>query len=206
MIGRREANKRATRSALQDAATRLFAEHGFAGTTVRDIADAAGVTERTFFRYFAGKEELILDDILEWLPGLQSAIRDRPADEAPLQAVGEAVKGLLRLAGARAADGPLALFANGRPVNRLGTSGAAFVLRVESDVADAVAERLSRARADETGQDRFLAEVVARVSVAVFRSAMIRDVELRNAGCAERPALDELYDSALASVTDVAVA
>jgi AcrR family transcriptional regulator len=163
------------------------------------------VTERTFFRYFAGKEELILDDVLEWLPGLQSAIRDRPADEAPLQAVGEAVKGLLRLAGARATDGPLALFANGRPVNRLGTSGAAFVLRVENDVADAVAERLSRARADETGRDRFLAEVVARVSVAVFRSAMIRDVELRKAGCADRPGLDELYDSALASVTDVAV-
>ena len=71
VIGRREANKRATRSALQDAASRLFAEHGFGGTTVRDIADAAGVTERTFFRYFAGKEELMLDDILEWLPGLQ---------------------------------------------------------------------------------------------------------------------------------------
>ena len=41
---------------------------------MRDIADAAGVTERTFFRYFAGKEELILDDVLEWLP--VSAERD----------------------------------------------------------------------------------------------------------------------------------
>ena len=61
-LGRREAHKQATRQALQQAADRLFAEHGYGATTVRDIAEAAGVTERTFFRYFTGKEELIIED------------------------------------------------------------------------------------------------------------------------------------------------
>jgi len=73
--GRREANKRATRQALQQAADRLFAEQGYAQTTVRDIAEAAGVTERTFFLYFGGKEELIIDDALDWLPLLKDHVR-----------------------------------------------------------------------------------------------------------------------------------
>ena len=54
---------------------------------MRDIADAAGVTERTFFRYFAGKEELILDEVLAWMPVLQQAIIARPADEPALVSV-----------------------------------------------------------------------------------------------------------------------
>src|SRR6202041_319663 len=67
-LGRREANKQATRQALQQAADRLFAEHGVTQTTVRDIADAAGVTERTFFRYFGSKEDLIIRDAFDWIP------------------------------------------------------------------------------------------------------------------------------------------
>src|SRR5690242_16988013 len=51
-VGRREAGKQARRAALTAAAHRLFAEHGYEATTVRDIAAAAGLTERTFYRYF----------------------------------------------------------------------------------------------------------------------------------------------------------
>ena len=62
-------------------ADRLFAERGYSATTVRDIAEAAGVTERTFFRYFTGKEELIIDDALGWLPVLLGKLRGRPDGE-----------------------------------------------------------------------------------------------------------------------------
>ena len=79
--GRREAHKQATRQALQQAADRLFAEQGYGATTVRDIAEAAGVTERTFFRYFTGKEELIIEDALGWLPVLLDKLRRRPDDD-----------------------------------------------------------------------------------------------------------------------------
>jgi AcrR family transcriptional regulator len=71
------------RAELQAAADRLFAERGFAHTTVQDIADAAGVTARTFFRYFASKEDLILDETLSWLQKLTDTIRVRPPTEPP---------------------------------------------------------------------------------------------------------------------------
>ena len=76
-VGRREANKRATREALSRAAQTLFTEQGFAATTVRDIADAAGVTERTFFRYFESKEDFglqVLDRFARTLDERQQLI------------------------------------------------------------------------------------------------------------------------------------
>ena len=134
-------NKRATREALEQAAKQLFAERGFAATTVRDIADAAGVTERTFFRYFAGKEELILDDVLAGLPLLQTAIVTRPAEETPLVAVARAIGALLRLPRTGTGTSPLLLFTDGRPVGRVGPSAPAFLLRVEESLAAALRER-----------------------------------------------------------------
>jgi len=48
----------AKEAAIVDAATRLFGEKGYAGTRTADVAAAAGVTERTLFRYFPSKEKL----------------------------------------------------------------------------------------------------------------------------------------------------
>lgn len=167
-VGRRELNKRATRQALEQAAKQLFAERGFAATTVRDIADAAGVTERTFFRYFAGKEELILDDVLAWLPVLQNAILARPADEAPLVAVVRATAALLRVPRTGTGTSPLLLFTDGRPVGRVGASAPAFMLRVEEGLAAALRERVG------SGAEQLArAELAARIALAMFRSVMI---------------------------------
>jgi AcrR family transcriptional regulator len=60
----------------------LFAHQGFEATTVDQIASAAGMSRRTFFRYFAGKDELVLERLLEHAEMLANALRDRPADEA----------------------------------------------------------------------------------------------------------------------------
>ncbi|WP_435590115.1 TetR/AcrR family transcriptional regulator [Nocardia sp. bgisy118] len=87
-VGRRELNKPATRQALLDAVTCLFAQRGYAATTVREIADWAGVTERTFFRCgprpFVGKEELLVEDLLAQMPVIVESIEVRPDDEPPL--------------------------------------------------------------------------------------------------------------------------
>ena len=56
MAGLRERKKLATRAAIHDGAMRLFAEHGFAGTTIDQIAEAADVSRATVFSYFPAKE------------------------------------------------------------------------------------------------------------------------------------------------------
>ncbi|MBG6084509.1 TetR/AcrR family transcriptional regulator [Zhihengliuella flava] len=57
---RRELNRRQTERAIHDAAHGMAAEHGPAAVTVEAVAEAAGISRRTFFNYFASKEDAIL--------------------------------------------------------------------------------------------------------------------------------------------------
>jgi len=87
----RERKKQRTRDALLRAAVELFTTRGYEATTVDDIAEAVDVSQRTFFRYFAGKEEAALA-LQELAVGrFVEAVRERPADEAPMQALRQAV-------------------------------------------------------------------------------------------------------------------
>ncbi|MEU0197290.1 MULTISPECIES: TetR family transcriptional regulator [unclassified Streptomyces] len=87
----RERKKRRTRDALLRAALELFATRGYEETTVDDIAAAVDVSQRTFFRYFAGKEEtaFFVPRLAEAL--VVDAVRARPPHEAPLEALRRAV-------------------------------------------------------------------------------------------------------------------
>ncbi|MDQ3756449.1 MAG: TetR family transcriptional regulator [Actinomycetota bacterium] len=58
-MGLRERNRERTATEIADAAVRLFTAEGFEATTVADIAEAAGVSVRTFFRYFGTKEDVV---------------------------------------------------------------------------------------------------------------------------------------------------
>jgi AcrR family transcriptional regulator len=87
----RERKKQRTRDALLRAALELFATRGYEETTVDDIAAAVDVSQRTFFRYFAGKEEtaFFVPRLAETL--VVEALRTRPPDEVPLEALRRAV-------------------------------------------------------------------------------------------------------------------
>lgn len=61
-LGLRARKKQATSTALQRSAIELFLERGYDETTVQDISDAAGVSQRTFFRYFATKDAVLLTE------------------------------------------------------------------------------------------------------------------------------------------------
>ncbi|MGJ4845291.1 helix-turn-helix domain-containing protein [Leifsonia sp. Le1] len=79
------------RGRLAVAALELYAERGYDRTTVADIAERAGVTERTFFRHFADKREVLFDGSNALQNATVAGIADAPADAAPLEIAGEAL-------------------------------------------------------------------------------------------------------------------
>jgi AcrR family transcriptional regulator len=93
--GLRERKKQRRRERITDCALRLFAERGFEGATIDDIAAAADVSRRTFFRYFARKEDVILDWKRAIAAELGAALAARPPKEPPLQAVHGALAGVV---------------------------------------------------------------------------------------------------------------
>ena len=80
-----DARGRMTRAALD-----LYAEQGFEQTTTAQIAERAGVTERTYFRHFADKREVLFDGAHELEAAVVAAIAGAPTTADALDAVGEA--------------------------------------------------------------------------------------------------------------------
>ena len=75
------------RGRLQQAALDLFGERGFEHTTVAEIAEHAGLTKRTFFRYFADKREVLFSGAEELEELFVSAVAAAPREAPPIDAV-----------------------------------------------------------------------------------------------------------------------
>ena len=193
--GRREARKQATRTAVLDAAQRLFALHGYENTTVRAIADAAGVTERTFYRYFDGKEGLLAEEAAGWTDKLCDAIRNRPPGEGPYVAVQHAMIAVAREQTRPSGDSRLArLIEVPRPLELVRRSSPRPLRRLEAAIADAVRARRGAPQAD------FDDQVAGRIAVVALRSAAIRHRQLLATSGAS-PGLAQLLTEAFAVVS-----
>jgi len=88
-MGRWEPN---ARGRLEQAAMELYAERGFEQTTVAEIAERAGLTERTFFRHFADKREVLFAGAGMLQEFLVSAVAGAPESAAPIEAVAAALE------------------------------------------------------------------------------------------------------------------
>ena len=157
-------HKERTRRDLLASARTLFAERGYQATSAADIAAAAGVTERTLFRYFPNKIALVLAELLALLPEMAELIRERPSAEPPYQAVCEGIIdfGLRHqdmMALVMATEGELEI-----PLDRR--------QRPLIDFEDTLAEVL-RQRYAVPAEDQISPAVWARASIGALRTALV---------------------------------
>ncbi len=164
-IGRREANRRATREAVLEAARTLFASKGYEATSVREIAEASGVPERTFYRHFEGKESLLDDELQRWIDTVAGAVRARPPEEPPLTAIERTIASLAEAMAANPDARPAWMFTDApRPFEMVADLARRPMQRFEDAIAEALAARGSGPEAP----------LIARVAVAVIRTAAIQ--------------------------------
>ena len=81
-----------TREALRAAAVELFERHGYDAVTIGQIAAAAGVTTRTFFRYFPTKDDMLFEASASTDPEVVAAILAAPVALGPVEAVSHAMR------------------------------------------------------------------------------------------------------------------
>jgi AcrR family transcriptional regulator len=166
--GRRERKKQATRQALHESAFRLAEEFGLAGVTVEAIADGADVAPRTFFNYFACKEDAILNRDPEWPGALRTALVGRPVDEDALTALRRVLEDE---AGRRVLDAERFL-RRMRLVRRepqLAATMAGISEETEHALIGGVAERTG-----QDGADDLYPAMVASAAWAAFKVAHLR--------------------------------
>lgn len=166
--GLRERRKRNTRRSLEDAALRLFARDGFDATTIEAIAAAAEVSPRTFFRYFASKDDVLNPEREQRQAQLADEVR-RGADE-PIGDLALVVRALLTLA-------PLFEAEREQLALRRQAAESSAVLRGRLlDVLISWERAVARAVADRHGTDRrdLDAEVTAAAAVHVWQVALSR--------------------------------
>jgi AcrR family transcriptional regulator len=169
---------------LQQAALELYAERGFEPTAVADIAERAGLTERTFFRYFADKREVLFEGSGLLLDLIANGVADAPASLAPIDAVGVALQAAAEFFADRhehARKRQAVIAAN--------TSLQERELIKLASLSTAVAEAL-RGR----GASDLAATLTAEAGIAVFKVAFERWVgsEDRDLAALMRDTLDEL--------------
>ncbi|MEN8675540.1 TetR family transcriptional regulator [Nocardioides sp.] len=167
MTGLREERKRTTRRALEDAALRLFARDGYEATSAGAIAQAAGVTERTFFRYFATKDEVLTPDREERQARLRDAVLAAGGAPGSRTAVQVAAAGLVAIAPDFEAERDLMLLRRRAAVTSPVLRGRLY------DVVHTWQRTLAAALVD-AGVGSLAAEVSAEAAIAVWQGSITR--------------------------------
>jgi AcrR family transcriptional regulator len=164
-LGLRERKKQQTRTAIRDAAMRLFLERGFERVSVAEVARAADVSEQTVFNYFPTKEDLVYERMDTFERELLAAVGERPQRESPLRAF---VRFLLDRS-------ETAMAGNGRrrvaELTRLVNASPSLMAR-ERQIVASYTDALAALLADETGAapDDIEPRLAAEAMMAFHRS------------------------------------
>jgi AcrR family transcriptional regulator len=176
------------RARLQQAAVDLFLERGFDAVTTAQIAERAGVTERTYFRHFADKREVLFDGEALLIEALTASITAAPAGEAPMATLLGAFRSIVALLERnRPVAEPRAVVITATPALR------ERALAKDAHLVEVLVEAL-RAR----GVDDEVAALAVEVGWATLRHAMRRWMAGPPGGLA--PALERAFDQLRAVV------
>jgi AcrR family transcriptional regulator len=137
----RQRKRDLVREAIAHAAWELFAREGYEATTVAEIARSAGVSRRTFFRYFSSKEDVVVGTSDALAEDVLAAFSRRPAGEPPIVAIQRALRPVVeaRLAHADEARAIVRLLRESRTLRRAMLERHA---RMEERLARLMARRL----------------------------------------------------------------
>lgn len=178
-----------SRRRLEQAAFALYSERGYDDTTVAEIAERAGLTERTFFRHFADKREVLFAGSSLLQDAMVAAVTDAPAEATPLEAVASALDAAAALIPGRkfAAQRQALIQSNAELQER--------ELIKLATLAAALADTLRRRGVAEPA-----ATLTADIAMSVFRIGFARWV----AG-GDRRDLSEIMRASLSELKSVAV-
>lgn len=176
------------RGRLEKAAMTLYLERGFEQTTVAEIAELAGLTERTFFRHFSDKREVLFSGSSVLQERMVDAVRDAPPSVAPFDAIGLAV----------AAAGDMIGGAVERARLRQRVIDANDDLKERELIKMATLSGALAGALHERGVDEPSASLAAEAGIAIFRVAFERWV--RGPGDVS---LDELIDQSITALKSI---
>lgn len=185
-LGWRERKRRETRKRVWESAIALFGANGYEATTLDAIAEASGISKRTFFHYFTSKEEILAAWQADVPNMFRSAIAAEPVGKTPLDLVSNV---LAKMPTHLNADQAVLINQIVRSSEQLRASNLAKFLRFEEVAFEALCERWPAA------ERRDGLRVVAMASIGALRLAIDRFAEEEG-----RTPLVELVHAALADL------
>ena len=161
--GLRERKRRETLQRIAETGLELFVTNGYEETTLDAIAEAAGISRRTFFYYFKSKDDILL----AWQSGVADALRAAVLAESPKQSPLDAVRNaLLKLAASYQSDEMIVIDRLLRSTESLRASKQAKYVQQEQALFDALCQLWPQPKR------RNALRVVAMVSIGAMRLAL----------------------------------
>ncbi|WP_425834376.1 TetR/AcrR family transcriptional regulator [Streptomyces fractus] len=177
-INLRELKKQRTRNTLLRTALELFTTQGFDRTTVDEITEVCEVSQRTFFRYFANKEDVALAVQQTVESHFVAALRERPLEESPFEALRRTVLGAWD-ALSRVVEELIPLELHMRAYQMIESTPSLLAVHLRRSIE--LEEELARVIAEREGLD-VDSDPRPRVAVAAFGGVMRTTGRLWGAG------------------------